>query len=161
MFWKSKPWTGCYGFDSKLGCDSWLRIESQPWSKPWSQPWSKPPFQNVSGLRSGLRITTLNRNLKVQGFSKFATLVFFLWLRSGLRKGFWLQFCNPKTFCNNGDDQVVTRVAIRIANHNPELQPETTRLRIFGKFLQPWVFSIWLWLWFWFRKYSLHNLTSH
>ena len=49
MFWKSKPWTGCYGFDSKLGCDSGLRIELQP----WLQPWSKPPFQNVSGLRPG------------------------------------------------------------------------------------------------------------
>ena len=51
MFWKSKPWTGCYGFDSKLGCDSGLRIELQP----WLQPWSKPPFQNVSGLRPGFR----------------------------------------------------------------------------------------------------------
>ena len=87
--------------------------------KQKSQPLSQPLFQNLSGLRSGLQIITLNRNLKVL---KFATLRFFLWLQSGLR----LQFCNPETLWNGGYNKVAIRVAISI--RNPETVV-TTRLR--------------------------------
>ena len=142
--WNLQSWTGCYG------CDSELRSESQP----WLQPWSKPPFQNVS------EAANRNHNPESQPEGpKIRKPWFFLWLRSG----FQLQFCNPETFWNGGyeqvatdsqpwnggDDQVLIRVATRVADRNPESQPETPRFRVFGEFATLGVF---LQLWFRFQS---------
>ena len=144
IFWKSKPWTICYGFDRNMVICYGFDPNRNPDRNPDRNPGRNLCFRKLlwfrseiatlietlietlvetsvpglrTGFRSGFRFATLNRNLKVL---KFATLGGFLWLRSGLRTGlrtgFRLQFRNPETFWNCGDDdQVLTRVAIRFS----------------------------------------------
>ena len=135
VFWNSQPWHGCYGCDSQLGCNSELQIHSQPWSQPCSQP----PFQNVSGLRTGLGLIS-------------QPWVFFYGCDQGCDQG-CEQGCEQGFDCNfstlkRSGTVVITRLrpglrprmrsGLRIATLNRNLKP--TGFDFFKS--QPWAFSM-------------------